>query len=163
MQIYRSLLRYHRGLIPYRGNLKQTARRCRILQCFSIPIKDILQRIKVCIEQCDYFWKHGKQYWWKHLYKCLQNAKDAEEDAKEKERLAIIQHEKDQSFWQRVNYVMGKARGGSAQRVLIENGDEKGTLSEHLTQESVQKAIFTNIHCKRFFLADAAPICFGGL
>ena len=94
-QVYQSLLRYHRGLIRNRGNLKRMARRCRILQCFSIPIKDILQRIKVCIEQCDYFWKHGQQYWRKHLYKCLQNAKDAEDNAKEKETLAIIQREKD--------------------------------------------------------------------
>ena len=34
---------------------------------------------------------------------------------------------------------------------------------EHLTQGSVQEAIFTNIHRKRFFLAEAAPICSGGL
>jgi hypothetical protein len=42
-QVYRSLLRYHRGLIRNRSNLKQTARRCGILQCFSISIKEILQ------------------------------------------------------------------------------------------------------------------------
>jgi hypothetical protein len=47
---------------------------------------------------------------------------------------------------------MGKGRGGSVRRVLTENGGEEGTLSEHLTQESVQEAIFTNIHRKRFFL-----------
>ena len=58
---------------------------------------------------------------------------------------------------------MGKARGGSVRRVLTENGDKEGTLSEHLTQGSVQEAIFTNIHRKRFFLAEAAPICSGGL
>ena len=32
-------------------------------------------------------------------------------------------------------------------------------LSEHLTEESATEAIFTNIHQKRFFLAEAAPIC----
>ena len=52
-QVYRSLLRYHRGLIPNRGNLKRTARRCGILHCFSISIEDILQRIKVCITSQD--------------------------------------------------------------------------------------------------------------
>ena len=98
-QVYRSLLRYHRGLIRNRVNLKWTARRCGILQCFSISIEDILQRIKVCIKQCDYFWKHGQQYWRKHLYNCLQNAKDVEDDSKEKEVLAIIQRENDRSFW----------------------------------------------------------------
>jgi hypothetical protein len=123
-QVYRSLLRYHRGLIRNRGNLKRTARRCGIIQCLSIPIEDILQRIKVCVEQCDYFRKHGKQYRQKHLYKCLQNAKDAEDDSKEKEILAIIQREKDRSFWRQINYVMGKARGGSVRWVLTEDGDE---------------------------------------
>ncbi len=158
-QVYRSLLRYHRGLIRNRGNLKRTARQCGILLCFSFSIKDILQQIKVCIKQCDYFWKHGQQYWRKHLYKCLQNAKDAEDDSKEKEVLAIIQREKDRSFWRQINYVMGKPRGGSVRRVLTKDGDEEGTLSKHLTEESVTEAIFTNIHCKRFFLAEAAPIC----
>ena len=162
-QVYWSLLRYHRGLICNWGNLKRTARRCGILQCFSISIEDILQRIKVCIKQCDYFRKHGQQYWRKHLYKCLQNAKDAEDDLKEKEVLAIIQREKDRSFWRRINYVMGKPHGGSVRRVLTEDGDEEGTLSEHLTEESVTEAIFTNIHRKRFFLAEAAPICSGAL
>ncbi len=42
-QVYWSLLRYHRGLIRNRGNLKRTARRCGILHCFSISIEDILQ------------------------------------------------------------------------------------------------------------------------
>jgi hypothetical protein len=36
-----------------------------------------------------------------------------EDDSKEKEILAIIQREKDRSFWRRINYVMGKPRGGS--------------------------------------------------
>jgi hypothetical protein len=58
---------------------------------------------------------------------------------------------------------MGKPRGGSVRRVLTKDGDEEGTLSEHLTKESVMEAIFMNIHRKRFFLAEAAPICSGAL
>ena len=107
-QVYRSLLRYHKGLIRNRGNLKRTARRCGISQCFSIPIEGLLLRLKVCVEQCDYFRKHGKQYRRKHLYKCLQDAKEMEDNATEKEILAIIQREKDRSFWRRINYTMGK-------------------------------------------------------
>ena len=38
-----------------------------------------------------------------------------------------------------------------------------GYTSDHLTEESVTEAIFTNIHRKRFFLAEAAPICSGAL
>jgi hypothetical protein len=89
--------------------------------------------------------------------------RDAEDDSKEKEILAIIQREKDRSFWRQINYVMGKPRGGSVRRVLTEDGGEEGTLSKHLTEESVTEAIFTNIHRKRFFLAEAAPICSGAL
>ena len=54
-QVYRSLLRYHRGLICNRGNLIRTARRYGILWCFSISIKDILLRIKVCIDNAIVF------------------------------------------------------------------------------------------------------------
>ncbi len=47
-------------------------------------------------------------------------------------------------------------------RVLIKNKEE-GTLTEHITQESVEEEIFNNIHQKRFFLAEAAPACNGCL
>jgi hypothetical protein len=55
---------------------------------------------------------------------------------------------------------MGKLRSGSVRQVLVED-KEQGTLTEHLTQELVQKAIFDNIHRKRLFLAEAAPACNG--
>ncbi len=57
---------------------------------------------------------------------------------------------------------MGKSRSSSVRHVLVED-KEQGTLTEHLTQELVQKAIFNNIHWKRFFLAEAAPACNGPL
>ena len=41
----------------------------------------------------------------------------------------------------------------------MENKDQKGALTKNTTQESVQQAIFENIHRKRFFLAESAPIC----
>jgi hypothetical protein len=58
---------------------------------------------------------------------------------------------------------MGKDCSGLVQRVLVENGEQEGTLMEHTTTELVQGAIFSNIHRKRFFLAENAPICSGGL
>jgi hypothetical protein len=58
---------------------------------------------------------------------------------------------------------MGKARGGSVRRVLVDSGDQSGLLTENVTQETVQEAIFNNIHRKRFFLAESAPICTGNL
>jgi hypothetical protein len=53
---------------------------------------------------------------------------------------------------------MGKPHSKSVRRVLVENKEQEGTLIENNTQESVQVAIFDNIHRKRFFLAEAAPI-----
>ncbi len=58
---------------------------------------------------------------------------------------------------------MGKPHGGSVRKVLVEDDNQEGNLVENTTQESVQEAIYTNIHCKLFFLAEAAPICTGGL
>jgi hypothetical protein len=119
--------------------------------------------LKVCTEKCDYFRKHGKQYRRKHLYQCVEKARESEDDSRENEILAVIQREKDRSFWRQLNYVMGKQRSGLVRRVLVENGDQEGTLTENITQKSVQQAIFNNIHQKRFFLAEAAPICTGKL
>jgi hypothetical protein len=132
-QVYRSLLQYHRGLIRNRGNLKRMTRRCGILNCLALLVEDILVRLKVCIKQCDYYRIHGKQYQQKHLQKCLQTAREMEDDRCKKEILAIIQREKDRSFWRRINYSMGKARGESVRRVLVESGDQEGILTEYTT------------------------------
>ncbi len=58
--------------------------------------------------------------------------------------------------------MMGKPRNGLVRQVLVEE-EEQGTLTEHITQESVQKAIFDNIHWIWFFLAEAALACNGPL
>ncbi len=57
---------------------------------------------------------------------------------------------------------MEKPLSGSVRPGLVED-EEQGTLTEHLTQELFQKAIFDNIHWKRFFLAEVAPACNGQL
>jgi hypothetical protein len=162
-QVYCSLLRYHRGLIRNRGNLKRMARRCAILNCLVLLVEDILAHLKVFIKQCDYYRIHGKQYQRKHLQKCLQTAQEMEDDRRKKEILAIIQRGKDRSFWRRINYSMGNACGGSVRRVLVESGDQVGILTEYTTVESDQEAIFTHIYRKHFLLAENALICSGRL
>ncbi len=82
---------------------------------------------------------------------------------RERETLAIIQREKDKSFWQCINYAMGKKRGGSVRRILVEDLNHEGQQVKHTKQESVHQAIFDNIHHKRFFLAKDALICQGKL
>ena len=52
---------------------------------------------------------------------------------------------------------MGKKSGGSVQAVQVE--DKEGNIEVLNTQADIHKAIWSNIHCKRFYLAKAAPIC----
>jgi hypothetical protein len=47
----------------------------------------------------------------KHLQQRLTAARGKEDDKAERQILSIIQQEKDKSFWQRINYVLGKPRG----------------------------------------------------
>jgi hypothetical protein len=161
-QVHLSLLCFHKGRVQNQRNLKRTAWGCGIEHCFNLKVEEILLRLQVCIQKCSYFWKKGKQYQQKHLNDCLARARDKEDSYKEQEILGIIQCKNDRSFWSQSNYLMGKPRIGSVQWVLVDD-KEHGTLTEHVTQESVQKAIFDNIHRKCFFLVEAAPACNGPL
>ncbi len=162
-QVYRLLLRYHLGLIRNRGNLKQRASRCGISNCLSIPIPEVRMRLRAATKHCNFYRKHGKYYWTKHLYQCLASTKEAQQEMREREILAIIQHEKDRSFWCCINYAMGKAKGGSVRCIITDDPHNKGQQIKHTTQASVQEAIFDNIHRRRFFLAKSAPIYQGHL
>jgi hypothetical protein len=160
-QVYRSLLKCHEGQIRNRGNLKRLARGCGIVDTMSILQEEINTRLNVCIKQCNHFCKHKMSYRRKHLQRGLAVAREKEDDEAERQILSIIQQEKDKSFWRRINYVLGKPRGGSCFKVQVEQED--GTVKEHLSQEDLQKAIWTNIHRKRFYLAEEAPLCSGPL
>ncbi len=98
-QVYWSLLKYHAGRIRNQRNLKWMARKCNIPDAMSLTIHEIDVRLKVCVPQCDYFRKHGKAYRQKHQFQCLDAAKEKEDDKATKQILAIIQREKDRSFW----------------------------------------------------------------
>jgi hypothetical protein len=98
-QVYWSLLKYLAGRIHSQGNLKRMARRCNIPDAMSLTIHEIDMRLKVCVSQCNYFRKHGKAYWRKHLFQCLDAAKEKEDDKAAKQILAIIQREEDRSCW----------------------------------------------------------------
>ncbi len=63
----------------------------------SLTIREIDMRLKVCVSQCNYFWKQGKAYRQKHLFQCLDAAKEKEDNKAAKQILAIIQREKDRS------------------------------------------------------------------
>ena len=45
----------------------------------------------------------------------------------------------------------------------VQTKSDHGQVTEHSTQAGVEKAIWDEIHGKRFFLAEQAPICQGRL
>eukprot|EP00956_Cyclotella_meneghiniana_P022017 scaffold40896_cov41-Cyclotella_meneghiniana.AAC.6 len=75
--------------------------------------------------------------------------------------MAIIQREKERSFWRRMNFAMSKRSGRSVTMVQRETSD--GGLEEARTQEEVEHMVWEEIHGKRFYLAEQAPICKGRL
>ena len=160
-QTYRSLLRFHAGKIRNVGNLKRSAKRCGILDAMSLSVKEIYDRLLICMSQCDYFRKNGKAYRNKHLRDCLQSARDKEDEEAENQIAAIISRERERGKWRRLNYVLGKQRAGACFKVQLE--DEEGTTVEFSSKQEVQEAIWANIHKKRFYLAEDAPICSGTL
>jgi hypothetical protein len=56
---------------------------------------------------------------------------------------------------------MGRRKGGSVRRVQVRESD--GAIREATTQREVEDSIWNEIHGKRFYLAEQAPICQGRL
>jgi hypothetical protein len=91
----------------------------------------------------------------------LETSKEKEDEEAERQILAIIQREKDRSFWQHLNYALSKPRGRACFKVQVEQAE--GTVEEISRKEDLHEAIWDNIHRKRFYLAEEAPICSGSL
>jgi hypothetical protein len=116
----------------------------------------------ICKEKCNYLRKHGHRHRQQHLTSCLEAAQDREDENAERHILAIIKREKDKAFWRRLNYALGKhVRGQSVRTVQVEDGI--GGVLDFQTEETVQEAIFNEVHRKRYNLAEEAPICQGVL
>ncbi len=156
-QVYRSLLRFVQGKGCNRGILCQSEYQAGIETLFLLLEVDILVRIKVCQQHCKYYRDHGKQYCRQYLQEWLEAAKEEENEEAECQILALVKQECKCGFWRRVKYVMGTQHGGSVRSVQVEN--EEGTTEVFSTREEVHKAIWSNIHRKRFYLAETAPIC----
>lgn len=160
-QEYHSILRYLDGKIHNRANLKRAGRRCGINNALGLSRREVRARLKVCEEKCDYYAKHGQRYRRKFLEGRLTVARSKNNSKAEKQILEIIEREKQRSFWRRLNYSMKKKSGNSVRIVQVEN--EAGDVTEHSTQTGVEKAIWEEIHGKRFHIAEQAPICNGPL
>jgi hypothetical protein len=95
-----------------------------------------------------------------HLNQCLWAAQDQEDETAKCQILAIIKWEKDWALCQWLNYALGKhIRSRSVWAVQVE--DSAGRAINYKTKESVQEAIFNEIHWKRYNLAEEVPICQG--
>ncbi len=99
----------------------------------------------------------------KHLLKQAEIARQEGRDEAATKILAIIQREHDKSFWRMINYTCGKVMGGSPTSVQVPRNGSEDQVDEHTNQATVHEAIWANIHYKRLYLAEAAPICQGQL
>ena len=127
----------------------------------KLSIQEIRKSLKVCREKYNYYNFFGKRYRKQRLNNYLNRAKKNINEESENKILEIIQREKDRSLWGRLNDSMGKSGGGSVKSVQIER--YRGAIYEATTQQTVHKTIWDEIHRKRFYLAEQAPICQGSL
>ena len=160
-QVYRSLLRLLQNRIKNWSNLRQSALRCGIRKPFQLKKKDIQLRLKVCEEKCQYFERHGHSYRRKHLQNQLSAAKARGNTKAEEQILAILKRERERSFWRRLNYSMSPRSGKSVTKVQVQ--EQGGLVREAATRGDVERTLFEEIHGKRFYLAEQAPIRKGKL
>ncbi len=159
--MYHSLLRFHKGKIKNRGNLKQAARQCNIPNLLSMSMQEITHRLEACKKECIFYQEHGKRFQRKHLKTRKRVAQEEEEGEAFNKICTIIQHEQQRNFWGKLNYVTGKNRTRSATSIQVEA--QGGAILERTMQGTVEQTIFTKIHEKRYTLAGKAPICNGEL
>jgi hypothetical protein len=98
VQVYYSLLQYHKGRVKNRENLKRAARRCNIPNPLSLTVAEICARLKECKKECVFFQEHGKQYRRKHLNNRLRVAQESEDDEAIQKISPIIQREQQWNF-----------------------------------------------------------------
>lgn len=73
--------------------------------------------------------------------------------------LEIIQQERERVRWKQLSHSMSPRKGRSVR--IVQRVADDGTTQEAGTQREVENMIWDEIHGKRFFLAEQAPICQG--
>jgi hypothetical protein len=160
-QAYIALLKVNKGGSANRGNLKRATRRCGIMNPFRLTENELLSRLQVCNDHCEYYRDHGHLYRRRHLQKRAMIAKEEGNEDGATQILNMITRERQREFWRRMRHSMGQQSGRSVQSVQV--AESGGGITEHTTQNGIENAIWTNIHQRRFFLAEDAPICQGDL
>ncbi len=100
----------------------------------------------MCKKECAFYQEHGKQFCRKHLNDRLRIATKEEGKEAITKITVIIQREQQRSFWQKLNYFMGKKKTTSATSIQVKG--EGGAILEHSTQDTVEQTIFFEIHNK---------------
>ncbi len=122
---------------------------------------EVLLRVEECKRECKFYQEHGRQFRNKHLAKLMQFAQERNDEEAFKKIGDIITREKQRSFWRQLNFVTGKKRTRSATSVQVKV--QPGILSESSTKDTVEDAIFCEVHDKQYTQAKEAPICSGKL
>jgi hypothetical protein len=156
-----SLIKLHKGKIQNKGNLKWAARRCNIANPLGLSMGDILLQVDECKCECYIYMEHGKRFQTKHLNERLCLAQEREDEEAMEKIAAIIQQEKQHSFWRWLNYVTGKKHTRSATSIQVPA--PSGLVTELSMQEPVEDAIFSEVHETGYTLAKEAHICSGKL
>jgi hypothetical protein len=117
-----------------------------------LSIEKIYVQLNACVNQCNCFRKHGYYHRQNHLYCHLEAAREKEDKEAEWQILAIIQWEKDRTFWQCFNYALGKPWGGTCFKVQVK--EREGMVDEINSNEDLHEAIWVNVHRKQFYLAE---------
>ena len=143
------------------GNLRRLAKRVDIHNPFRMSAQELTKQLRVCEDKCRVLKRTGWLARRRFLRERCEHAQRKEDFEATEKILAIIKREQDKTFWGRLRYAMGKKKGRSVSAVQVEQWN--GTVEEHTSQTTVENAIFSEIHRKRFFLAEDAPICRGEL
>ena len=98
-QVYYSIIRWHKGQIRNRGNLKRAARRCNIQNPMGLSMAEVLLRVDKCKQECKFYQENGKRFRTKHLNKRMRLAQERNDEEAFQKIGAIIQKEKQRSFW----------------------------------------------------------------
>lgn len=141
-----SIVAFKKGARKNQGNLVRLARRAGIDRPLSMSLLEATTKLQICSAKCDVLRKTGWLIRRQHLRDRCDEARSREDTVALNRILAIIKREQDKAFWSRLRYKTGKKRGRSVSSVQVER--DQGGIIEHTTQESVQSAIFREVHQK---------------
>jgi hypothetical protein len=134
-QVYHAIIRWHNGKIQNKGNLKQAVRQCNIQNPLAMSLTEVLQCVEECKGEFKVFQENGKQFRAKHLNERMQLAQECNNKEEFKRIGAIIQRERQRTFWRQLNYVTGKKQTRSTTSIQVE--ERSGLVSESTTKDAV--------------------------